>query len=168
MSSDTPKMYSLMEPSRKDSQWGLHGGHIIYHRGLVGASSPVMLLFLFCRRAAPIGTVPTLAAMPNSSPGVFNPAHLGKVLPHYPFSGMFWASNPLSNLFCLLAQGTKAGILQSDWFIKATMIHSKFYNCSCSLSYKIYRCGPDPSPFKWMLGNTNPNLRALKSKDELH
>ena len=73
----------------------------------------------------------------------------------------------LSELFCLLAQGSEAAILQSDQFLKAAMIHSKFYNCSHSSSYQIYKCGPDPSPFKQMLDNTNPHLRALRGKCEL-
>ena len=92
----------------------------------------------------------------------------GNLPPRCPISGMFQASSPLSKLFCPLAQDTKAAILQSEQFLKAAMTHSRFYNCSCSQFYQNYKCGPNISPFKQMLGNMNPNLRALRGKCELH
>ena len=65
-------------------------------------------------------------------------------------------------------RGAEAVILQGNQFFEAVMIHSKFYNCSCSQSYQIYKCGLNPSPFMEMLDNTKANLRPLRGRCKVH
>ena len=172
MSSDTPKMSSLMKPSRICTECctvAVSSAAVAQWRHLhLSCCWSLLLMVEVVQKSHYKRNSPTLATMPNSILGVFNPAHLGTAATSSLSQWDIQASSPLSELFPLFVQGAEAAILQSDQFLEAAMIHSNFYNCSCSRSYKIYKCSHIPSPFKEMLDNTNPYIRALRDKCELH
>ena len=120
-----------------------------------------------CRRAALKEAAPTPAFMPNSIPSVFSSADLSTAAPSLAIQWDIFIVQSFEQAV-LPAQGAEAAILKSDQFLEAAMIYRKFYNCSHSLSFQIYKSGPDSSPFTQMLDNTKPDLRALNSKCELH